>query len=184
MAVERVVTLVQSFNKGFGNELTYAREWVQTTLMPGIKPELAVLAHPQVKNVTYEVLTPRQIKVTCSLLVTVDEVLLEQEPGPIRLRRKHQTRPDAIPKALSQMDVVTIIPVPEQQLPVKKINSFEIQCHNPTNTVMRNRVITKAQLQFHLKYTAFATRETMVSPARNNQSALRVAPNYAKPTGR
>lgn len=159
--------MVQSFNKGFGNELTYAREWVQTTLMPGAKPNLPVSARPQVKDVIYEILTPRQIKVTCSILVTIDEIRLDQEPGPIRLLRKHQTRPDVIPKAVSQMDVVTIIPIPEQQLPVKKVNSFEIDCHGPTNTVLKNRVVTKSELRFRLKYTAFATRETMISASRN-----------------
>ncbi len=171
-------------NKGFGNELIYTREWVQTTLMPGIRPELAVTAHPQVKDLTYEVLTPRQIKVTCSVLVTINEVMLEQEPGPIRLRRKHQTRAGVIPRAVSQLDVVTIIPVPDQQLPVKKVNSFEIECRNPVNTVMRNRVITKAQMQFRLKYTAFATRDTVSGATRGAQSTTRTAPNLANPAGR
>ncbi|MGE5654705.1 MAG: hypothetical protein ACM3ZQ_10685 [Bacillota bacterium] len=177
--------MASSFTKGFGNELAYAREWVQTTLMPGIRPELDVSAHPQVKNVIYEVLTPRQIKVICSILVTVDEVRLEQEAGPIRLRRKHQTRPDVIPKAVSQMDVVTIIPVPDHQLPIKKVNSFEVECDNPTNTVMRNRVITKAHLRFRLKYTAFATRETMGTTSRQATPALATGnPHFAKPVGR
>jgi hypothetical protein len=159
--IDMVVSkLVQDTRKGFANEVCYDREWVQTTLMPGVKPEMLVTSRPLVKDVSYEVLTPRQIKVICSVVVTVDEIRLEHESTPFRLRRKHQTHPDIIPKAVSQMDVVTIIPVPDQQFPVKKINTLQIDCLAPVNTVLKNRVITKSQLSFVIRYTAFATKET------------------------
>lgn len=155
-----VIKLAQETRKGFANEVYYDREWVQTTLMPGVKPDMPVTSRPLVKDVSYELLTPRQIKVTCSVVVTVDEIRLEHEASPFRLRRKHQSHPDIIPKAVSQMDVVTIIPVPDQQFPVKKINTMQIDCLAPTNTVLKNRVITKSQLSFVIRYTAFATKET------------------------
>jgi hypothetical protein len=134
--------------KGLIQKLAIERPWTHLVRMPGLRgnPEVEVTCDGQLLNAT--LVTPRRIRVRCSITICTAEIQIVSPNERIRWRHL----PESLARSTSETSLQGIIHIPDELSPARCLERVGILTSVERVTTMKDRLIVKGRIEFNIEY--------------------------------